>query len=277
MSSKNISPTAHYTGYVWARHGLSHPLLATKQGRLFYRALQPVNAASAAVGGPTLEGLLLARHRVIDDLLTNAIESGRVSQVIEIAAGLSARGWRFVQRYGNRITYIETDLPGMAARKRTLLAKMGALPKRHRIAELNALADAGPTSLQALVATLDKSKGVAVISEGLLNYFDRASVVNMWARVAGGLQGFSDGLYLSDIHLAAENAGLITLGARHVLSALVRGRVHLHFTDAAQAQVALNTAGFSTVELHRPNDLLKDVSNSMAASAKRVRVIAATT
>ena len=28
-ASESISPTAHYTGYVWARNGLSHPELET--------------------------------------------------------------------------------------------------------------------------------------------------------------------------------------------------------------------------------------------------------
>ena len=31
---ESISPTAHYTGYVWARNGLSHPELETLEGRL---------------------------------------------------------------------------------------------------------------------------------------------------------------------------------------------------------------------------------------------------
>ncbi len=33
-SSDAISPTAHYTGYVWARNGLSHPELETLEGRV---------------------------------------------------------------------------------------------------------------------------------------------------------------------------------------------------------------------------------------------------
>src|SRR5918912_703704 len=125
--SDAISPTAHYTGHVWGRNGLSHPELATLEGRVFFDALAPAMLASRAVGGPTLEGLLLARHRIIDELLTEAIEDGRVAQVIEIAAGMSPRGWRFAQRYGERLTYVEADLPAMAARKRQALERMGSL------------------------------------------------------------------------------------------------------------------------------------------------------
>ncbi len=251
-------------------------MLATPQGRVFFNALRPMNAASAAVGGPTLEGLLLARHRVIDDLLTQAIESGEISQVVEIAAGLSPRGWHFTQRYGKQLTYIETDLPGMAKRKRALLAKMGARPGQHRVAELNALADMGPTSLQALVEQLDASKGLAIITEGLLNYFDKATVEGMWQRFAQSLAPFKHGLYLSDLHLATESRGLVGAGFQTLLSAFVRKRVHFHFSEAEQAQTALQTAGFADAQLHRPIDLLDKPTATVAAGAAIVRVIAAT-
>jgi O-methyltransferase involved in polyketide biosynthesis len=116
-----ISPTAHYTGYVWARNGLSHPELASTEGRLLYESLRAPMIASRLLGGPTLEDYLLARHGAIDALLEVAIEEGGVTQVIELAAGLSPRGWRFSRRYGASLTYIEADLPAMAERKRAAL------------------------------------------------------------------------------------------------------------------------------------------------------------
>ena len=68
--------------------------------------------------------------------LEQAIEQHGVSQVIEVAAGLSARGWRFVERYGDQLTYVETDLPEMAARKRRALERIGTLSERHRVIDL---------------------------------------------------------------------------------------------------------------------------------------------
>ena len=113
--SETISPTAHYTGYVWARNGLSHPELATTEGRILFESLRPMMLVSAAVGGSSLEPYLLARHRAIDALLERAIEEHGVTQVVEVASGLSPRGWRFTTRYGDRLTYVEADLPEMAA------------------------------------------------------------------------------------------------------------------------------------------------------------------
>src|SRR3954471_21693303 len=108
-----ISPTAHYTGYVWFVHGQSHEAFATPTGRFMYRALHGANLLAHKVHLPTLEGMLLARHRVIDLRLAQAIDAGEIEQIVEVACGLSPRGWRFRTRYGDRITYVEADLPGM--------------------------------------------------------------------------------------------------------------------------------------------------------------------
>src|SRR5690348_14466596 len=168
--SQTISPTAHYTGYVWARNGLSHPRLETLEGRVMFESLRPMNAISSMLGGPSLESYLLARHRAIDALLDKAIADHGVTQVIEVAAGLSPRGWRFTQRYGDRLTYIEADLPGMTARKRRALEQMRSLNDRHRVVEVDALRDRGPNSISALADDLDHGSGLAIITEGLLGY-----------------------------------------------------------------------------------------------------------
>src|SRR5919109_4529943 len=79
-SAEAISPTAHYTGYVWARNGLSHPELSTMEGRIMFDSLQPVMLASRGLGAAALESYLLARHRAIDARLERAIEAGEVGQ-----------------------------------------------------------------------------------------------------------------------------------------------------------------------------------------------------
>ena len=44
LAGDRIGPTAHYTGYVWARNGLSHPELSTTEGRVLFDSLQPCHA-----------------------------------------------------------------------------------------------------------------------------------------------------------------------------------------------------------------------------------------
>ena len=93
---------------------------------------------------------MLARHRLIDLRLSQAIEAGEIRQIIEVATGLSPRGWRFRTRYGDRITYVEADLPAMIANKRRVLAELGGETAHHRTVEIDALRDDGPSSIAAI-------------------------------------------------------------------------------------------------------------------------------
>ena len=139
-----------------------------------------------------------------------------------------------------------------------------------RVLELDALRGGGEGSLTALAAELDPSRGLAIVTEGLLTYLDRDSVLGLWQRAAGSLQRFPHGLMLSDLHLGGENAGLLTAIGGLVLSAFVRGRVEMHFEDERSAIAALTDAGFDGAILHRGSE----TSNMRGADS--VRVIEAT-
>lgn len=263
--SDAISPTAHYTGEVWRVAGLSHPALGTVEGRVLHTSLRPVMTVSGLLGGETLDGFLLARHRLIDRLLTARIETGEITQVVELAAGMSPRGLRLSAAYPE-LTYVETDLPAMAARKREALSRAGA---GHRVVELDALVDDGPESLAELAAGLDRGRGLAIITEGLLNYFPRNETDGIWARVGAALQAFPHGLYLADLHLRSDNADGRQRAFSTLLGLFVRGRVHFPYADAADARAALGEAGFAATELHPGTE------GGSEPAAERVRVIEA--
>ncbi len=250
-----IGPTAHYTGYVWARNGLSHEKLSTTEGRILFDSLQPAMLASRLLGAATLESYLLARHRAIDVRLEEAIEAGEVSQVVEVAAGLSPRGWRFVNRY-EHVVYVEADLPDMAVRKCAALERMGSLGVRHRVRAVDALRDDdGPGSLTAETADLDPRRGLAIITEGLLGYLSTDAVEGIWRRFATLLEGFPHGRYISDLHLGGAVTPQVR-AFRVLLSAFVRGRVYLHFEEASEAEAGLLAAGFAAAEVDRAVDVI---------------------
>ena len=275
--SDAISPTAHYTGHVWGRHGLSHPDLATVEGRLLFGALTPAMLASRALGGPTLEGLLLARHRIIDELLAREIDADRVTQVVEIASGMSPRGWRFAERYGDRLTYVEADLPAMAARKRRAIERIGRPGANHSVVEIDALRDEGPQSLAELASSLDPGAGLGIVTEGLLPYFPEEDVVGMWRRFARALGGFSAGLYLADIHLGGHDQPIVDRAFQAVLGTFVRRPVHTHFDGEDGAQAALRTAGFAEARLHRAGRHPAAGDARHDPGAARIHLIEATT
>lgn len=254
----SIGPTAQYTGEVWARNGLSHPALRTAGGRVLRAAADGALLPLRLLGGPDLDGLLLARHRAIDDDLEAAIADGRVGQVLEIACGMSPRGWRFTERHPD-LVYVEADLPGMAARKRAALARIGR-PGTHRVREIDALAPDGPLSLRAVVAAeMDASRGLAVITEGLLNYLSPAAVRSLWREIAA----IAD-LYLADLFVRADAPPLIGRAFSAALAAFVRSPISLHFADAQEARDELLAAGFGTAAVPR------------AAGSAIVRVVCAT-
>jgi O-methyltransferase involved in polyketide biosynthesis len=271
---ETISPTAHYTGYVWYAHGQSHDAFATTTGRIMYGALRGANAAAHAIGWPTLEGMLIARHRLIDLRLHQAIAAGEIAQVVEVAAGLSPRGWRFRNRYGAGVTYVEADLPGMLARKREILARLGGETAHHRTVEIDALTDSGATSIGAICETLDPSRGTAIVTEGLINYFDRATVTAMWQRFSRALARFPRGLYLSDLILRDGNVGRFEATFTRLLGVFVRGKVHVDFAAAADAEATLDEVGFDGVLLD-PRDFTAELPDLELAGAARVRIVEA--
>ena len=254
-ASERISPTAYATGYFWYRHGLSHPALATEEGRRIDRIVRPLLLGTRLLGGFSLDALMLARHRGIDRVLGDAIEQGRIGQVIEIAAGLSPRGWDLKQRFGKRLTYIETDLPQMVALKQRLLADGGLLTPGHSVVALDALADSGPQSLAALAKTLDPKVGTAIVTEGLMNYLDPAIAQGVWRRIAATLAQFPQGFYLNDLYLKQRrnNPAAAAFGA--LLSAFVRGRMHVHFSNAEEVAAVMKSCGFADVMLYQPSTL----------------------
>jgi len=272
LTAARISPTALYTGQVWQTSGRSIPELKSMPASALHIALAPSMFISRSLGGPTLEDFLLARHDLIDHQLTELIESGKVSQVVEIAAGLSPRGSRFVERYGDKITYIEADLPGMVAQKKKLLAQRLSVCPNHHVQVVDAFADTGPESLDALVAQLDPKKGLAIVTEGLLNYFDQESVVNLWARISRTLAQFKHGVYLSDIHLQAQNADPLAQAFVAGLSVFVRGRVHLHFETAGHLQLAMESLGMACQVL-KPSDYAAQIPACSGKGADFCRVL----
>lgn len=242
-----VSPTAYATGYFWFRHGMSHPAFATPQGKKLDRAFRLLTAVTKRLSGFSLDALMLARHKGIDAQLAKAIESGKVGQVIEIAAGLSPRGWSFMQRYGDRLRYIETDLPAMAACKREVLEQTGSLSDRHQLIELDALATDGPASLAEVAKRLDPTVGTAIITEGLMNYLDPASARAVWQRIAETLAGFPQGVYFSDAYFneRVQHPAVIAFGA--LLSVFVKRRMHVHFKSPDDLVNTMKTAGFKRV------------------------------
>jgi len=232
----------------------------------------------ALTGGVALEEMLLQRHLIIDHLLSSAIESGRVGQVLEIASGMSGRGLRFTRRHGD-LVYVEGDLPDMGARKRACLASARLTTDRHHVVALDVLADDGPLAVaEATRGLLDRSKGIAIVTEGLLSYLETSHVLSAWRRLARFASTFPADLYLSDVHMGSptgEPAAVKVM--RRMLAIFTRGRTHVHFARAAEAERAIFEQGYARAVVHRPRDWARALALPGTDGIETVQVLEAST
>lgn len=271
-----ISPTAYATGHMWVRLGLSHPALSTPRGKRLDRAFSLAIQPRRLLGGTgAFDTLMRTRHTGIDYLLEQAIESGRVTQVVELAAGFSGRGWRMMQKYGDRIRYLETDLPVMAQAKREMLEQASLLSHRHQVKAVDALANGGPQSLETLVDSLDTGQGLAIITEGLMSYLDPQTAQGLWQRLATQLERFPQGLYLSDGYVVSEVRSLSSTVIKTLLQRFVKGRLHTHYSSAQDAADKLRGHGFSQATLHAARDLPATAELGTRPGGSKVRVLEA--
>jgi O-methyltransferase involved in polyketide biosynthesis len=273
--SERVSPTAYATGYFWYRHGLSHPGLLIPEGAKVERRFRLLSRVVKLVSGVSIDALMLARHQGIDALLARHIESGRVGQVIELAAGLSPRGWRFTQRYGDKLTYVETDLPHMADLKRRLLTDGRLSGPKHRVVPINALLNSGPQSLHELAQSLSPTAGLAIITEGLMSYLDPPAAKGVWRRIAEVLRGFPFGVYLSDAYVRSDRYGVGAKVFRGAIERFVRGRMHIHFETVDEAAETLRAVGFADARLHEPASIAETKEIAQIKGGNRVRILEA--
>ncbi len=272
MDSSSISFTAHYTAQTWQEHGLSVPALRTGAGAAMYRLMAPAEVAGRALLGTNLRAMLVERHTLIDRLLAGILARHSDTQVLEIACGLSARGLRFSQSHPG-IRYVEADLPRMAAMKAELIGKVQGLSPEHKVLSIDILAAAGALSLESVLAeSFDQARPIAVITEGLMNYFTLPVASGFWRRLAAGLAAFPQATYLTDTYPAPERPllRLIAEAGAAGLRKLSRSSAGIHFPTDAAAVAHLRGLGFAKVESHRPNSrsMVRVISAESAGTAQ---------
>lgn len=256
MDTSTFSFTALYTGETWVANGLSMPELRTPAGDLMYKLATPVEWAGRALFGINLRDMLVVRHALIDRTLASLIAEAPDLQILEIACGLSARGCRFTRQYPD-LRYVEADLPAMAALKVQALARVPGLSSHHAVVPIDILAANGPNALGTVFTNaFDARKPIAVVTEGLMNYFSLDTATDVWCRLAGGLKRFPAAAYLTETYIQPERrmARLATRAGAAGLRLISRSDTGIHFKSADVAAAHLETCGFSAVETIWPDE-----------------------
>ncbi len=251
--SSGISFTALYTGAVWHRHGLSDDILATDQGRWLYHLMTPFEASSKALIGGNIRTFLLQRHLIIDHLIEQALDRG-VTQVLEIACGMSPRGIRLRDKHP-RLHMVEVDLPDMATRKAARLLVSGRLGEHHQVMPVDILTQSGERSLESVVArAFNNTRPMVVVTEGLTSYFSLETITDFWHRLAAIMAARPGSLYLSESYLMPQQpilrGSLQALGG--LLGTMTRSQVSFHFDNDQQARPHFLDCGFREVRVYNP-------------------------
>lgn len=259
---RHISFTAHYTGYIWYKMGISHPVFATSQGKFLAKLVHPLESWAEKNVGGSMRTTLKQRHQMIDDHLSNLIQQYPDLQVLEIASGLSPRSWNFRQKYPN-LNYRELDLPDMAKTKTAALKMIDAS------APEVLTADIFTEELAQVFAVFDPAKPLVVISEGLINYFTQDMLHTLLKGITQYGKNFSELHYLTDIYpepVKNRLANFIWTCSR-LLKFMSRSAFTFHFQSPQQLQTFFQEAGFETIQVNQPKQYFAE-NNSNPSSIK---------
>ncbi|MGE8559343.1 MAG: class I SAM-dependent methyltransferase, partial [Acinetobacter sp.] len=244
---RHISFTAHYTGYIWYTMGISHPIFATSKGKMLAKLVHPLESWAEKFVGGSMRTTLKQRHRMIDQHLTQLIEQFPDLQVLEIASGLSPRGWNFRQKYPH-IDYRELDLPGMAKVKTQALKQI----------DLNSpevlSVDLFTADFEQAFHVFDPNRPLVVISEGLINYFNKDMLLQLLQAIYRYGQNFKELHYLTDIYpepVKNKLANFIWASSK-LLKWMSKSAFSFHFITPQQAQDFFQQAGFEQASIVQP-------------------------
>ena len=245
---RHISFTAHYTGYIWYQMGISHPLLATSKGKTLAMIAHPIESWGEKYVGGSMRTTLKERHTMLDDHLRQLIEQHPNLQVLEIAAGLSPRGWWFRQHYP-MIDYRELDLPDMANTKQTALKQIDA--NSPEVLSVDLFTE----DFQKAFDVFDPSRPLVVISEGLINYFTKELLQQLIQSIAHYGKDFQSLHYLTDLYPEPVKNKLakVIWSSSKLLKVMSRSAFSFHFVTPEQVRNFMQQAGFSKVQVVQPS------------------------
>lgn len=244
---RHISFTAHYTGYIWYQMGISNAVFATAKGKFLAKLVHPLESWAERYVGGSMRSTLKQRHRMIDEHLYQLIAQHPQLQVLEIACGLSPRGWSFRRKFPH-LVYRELDLPEMAH------VKTQALQQLESNSPQVLSADIFSDEFSHVFQKFDTRFPLVVISEGLINYFDKTSLAQLFQAISNNGKHFPEIHYLSDIYPEPVKNKLahIIWSSSKLLKMMSRSAFSFHFTQPNELQIFLQDAGFQTSSIIQP-------------------------
>ena len=251
---RHISFTAHYTGYIWYQMGISHPVFATAKGKTLAALVHPIESWAEKYVGGSMRTTLKQRHTMLDQHLEDLIQKYPDLQVLEIACGLSPRGWWFRQHHPI-ICYRELDLPDMAA------TKQAALQQIETDADDVLSVDLFTEAFASAFTVFDPHRPLVVISEGLINYFEKPLLQQLIQAIANYGRDFKQLHYLTDLYPEPTQNKLATIiwNSSRLLKWMSRSAFSFHFKTPKEVEHFFHEAGFHQVIVQQPKQFFENV------------------
>lgn len=249
---RHISFTAHYTGYIWYQMGISHPALATTKGKTLAALVHPIESWAEKYVGGSMRTTLKQRHTMLDTHLEQLIQQYPNLQVLEIACGLSPRGWWFRQHHPD-ICYRELDLPDMAATKQAALQQIE--PHVDDVLSVDLFTEA----FANVFKVFDPKRPLVIISEGLINYFEKPLLQQLIQAIAIYGRDFKELHYLTDLYPEPTQNKLATIiwNSSRLLKLMSRSAFSFHFKTPAEVENFFHEAGFKEVKVLQPKEFFE--------------------
>ena len=244
---RHISFTAHYTGYIWYQMGISHEAFATKKGKKLAQLIGPIETFAEKYVGGSMRSTLKTRHTILDEYLTQLIQEHPDLQVLEIAAGLSPRGWWFRNHFP-QIEYRELDLPDMAATKQAALNAIS--PDHPQVLSVDLFTE----DFQTAFDVFDTQRPLVIVSEGLINYFNKELLEQLLSSISKFGKPFKALHYLTDLYpepVHHKLANLIWTSSK-LLKYASRSSFSFHFKNPLEVTEFFKKSEFKTVSVVQP-------------------------
>ena len=204
---------------------------------------------------------LEARYKTTDQIIARY----RITQVLEIAAGLSPRGLAMTE--DPNVVYVATDLPEILEQEKAIAESILAKSNIHRPNLYYRIANAlDRESLLRAAITFQSGKPIAIITEGLLDYLTREEKETL----AGNIHYFlkqHDGIWITpDVNtkqsrkLFSQAYGNIRQLIQNISGATERDMEKSAFEDENDMRQFFTKAGF-TIEEYPYSNVLEDLSS----------------
>jgi len=252
VKADKIGWTAQYTAAVWA--GLGVPgtqRFVTRRGKFLKWWVDWGGGLLGLRGQYSVTNLFLApRYLGINTLLAQR----QPKQVIELAAGLSARGYEWARN--NQGRYVEVDQPKVVAAKEKIVGGRSHLPQNFFLVSADLRQ---PNWVSKVLPNLDCAIPTLIICEGLTGYLNQEALSTLLSAIGDLAVCFDQTTIWLDLYLKLDRHthGRV-FGAMlpaQIVWQLGRAPMQMFLEDVNQVKQVLNANGFKTRYLWSSSEL----------------------